>query len=484
MLNWTFLINESALASVLPGEYARFCRPLSSALAVFLGGLAEARQAAILADQAVLPADASAGQRLAMLARSCPALHKLGQILARDRRLPLELRSHLQELEALPPSIPSPTIEAILNRELGPLDRLGLTLLPPALAEASVAVVIPFQDERAPEDGVARQGVFKVLKPGIEERLEEELELLDRVGAHLDERCAEFQIPSLDYQETFQQVREKLRHEVRLDMEQRQLIQARAANALEPRVLVPALFEPCTARVTAMERVSGGKVTEHGLGCPFDRRRLADLIAEALIAVPIFSRASAALFHGDPHAGNLFYTEDGRLGILDWCLIGTLGERERIAFSQMVLGALTFDETRIVSALVSLSERGRIDGSALTSVVRTWLCRIRQGHFPGFTQLLGLLDEAVQTARLHVGADLLLFRKTLHTLEGVIADISPGDRIGTVLLGQFLAHLAAEYPSRWLTLPGSRAFATRLSNVDLTEAVLGWPWTVARFWLG
>src|SRR5262245_16247687 len=148
MLDWAFLIDESALASVLPDEYARFQRPLSGALAVFLGGLPPARQAAILAEQAALPAAARAPQRLAELARSCPALHKLGQVLARDRRLSPELRRHLQGLESLPPSTPLATIEGTLAREVGPLERVGVTLVPPALAEASVAGVIPVPDPR------------------------------------------------------------------------------------------------------------------------------------------------------------------------------------------------------------------------------------------------------------------------------------------------------------------------------------------------
>ena len=78
----------------------------------------------------------------------------------------------------------------IVARELGPLERLGIRLVPPAIAEASVAVVIPF-DARPQEDGhnCKRRGVFKVLKPGIEERLDLELDLLGRVGSHLDERC-------------------------------------------------------------------------------------------------------------------------------------------------------------------------------------------------------------------------------------------------------------------------------------------------------
>ena len=39
-----------------------------------------------------------------------------------------------------------------------------------------------------------------------------------------------------------------------------------------------------------------------------------------------------------------------------------------------------------------------------------------QGKFPGLIWLIGLLDEAVQTARLRVAGELMLLRKTLHTL--------------------------------------------------------------------
>src|SRR6516162_9353966 len=192
MVNWGLRIDEGAIASVLPDEYARFRRPVLGALTTFLESLPAGHQAAVLAGQAALPPTAPASERLFVLARSCPALHKLGQILARDRRLSPELRQHLQGLESLPPSTPLGAVQATLAQELGPLDRLGVTLEPPALAEASVAVVIPFRGDRGERP---RQGVFKVLKPGIEERLDQELAVLERVGSYLDEKCHEFGIP-------------------------------------------------------------------------------------------------------------------------------------------------------------------------------------------------------------------------------------------------------------------------------------------------
>ena len=39
--------------------------------------------------------------------KPCPSLHKLGQVLARDRRLDAQLRVRLQTLESLPPDTPA-----------------------------------------------------------------------------------------------------------------------------------------------------------------------------------------------------------------------------------------------------------------------------------------------------------------------------------------------------------------------------------------
>jgi ubiquinone biosynthesis protein len=482
--NWDFLLDEASLASLLPAEYSSFARPIRDALSLFLGGLPESQQASILMAQAKLPPAASFSQRLGVLARSSPVLHKLGQVLARDQRLPRDLRGYLRELESLSPSVPLEKIREILTQELGPLDRLGLTL-EPAIAEASVAVVIPFRQGNRPGGDHAVPGVLKVLKPGIEQQLNGELSLLESVGEHLDSRCEELQIPHLDYQESFQQARDKLLDEIQLENEQRHLVQAKAFFADEPRVRIPGLLEHCTSRVTAMERLSGGKVTSHAMDTARRKRRLARLVAKSLIAKPVFSKSDQPLFHGDPHAGNLFLTDDGCVGILDWSLAGTLGVDERIAIVQMILAAITLDTERIVSVLATVADRGRLDDEAIAAVVGAWIRRVRRGQFPGLSWLVGMLDEAVQKARLRVSADLMLFRKSLLTLEGVVADVGEcSGQIDKTLSLEFLRHFAAEYPERWLRSPNSREFSTRLSNLDMIHTLLSYPTAVTRFWTG
>ncbi len=485
MFDWNLFLDEAALATLLPGEYARFARPLRDGLIVFLDGLPASHQAEILSQQAVLPSTADIAERLGALARCCPVLHKLGQVLARDPRLAPELRRHLRALESLEPTVPDTAIREMVARELGPLEQVGIRLRFPALAEASVAVVVPFVEPQPERGCQLRGGVLKVLKPGIEERLQLELELLSRVGGHFDDECQALGIPALDYASTFQQIRDKLRHEVDLAAEQRNLARAAESYADEPAVQIPAVLGYCTPRMTAMERVTGGKVTDQRRSARGDGRPLARQVVQSLIGHPLFSLAGEAMFHGDPHAGNLFWTDDNRLAILDWSLVGSLSESDRETVVQILLAAAMLDARRMIELLADLADGGQLDRSAAATVVAASLKEIRHGAMPGVSWLVAMLDELVVKARLRAATDLLLFRKSLHTLEGVVAETGGGElSIDDILLADFCRHFARELPCRWRASPASRQFATRLSNIDLTRVALESPAAVARFWAG
>ena len=479
-VDWESLIDEGTLAGLLPAEYSHFSLPCKESLVVFLSRLPAEVQEQIFAEQLRLPFDASLSLRLGRMAHSCPVLQKLGQILARDQRIAPELRNELAKLESVPPSVSLEAIQSILVQELGPLEAKALFLLPPAIAEASVAVVIPFQDLSKPQQA---EGVFKVLKPGIEDRLHLELDILSDVGLHLDSRLHELGIPPINYQDTFHQVRDKLRGELRLEEEQRHLQNAASFYAKQPEIQIPTLFDHCTRRITAMERVFGEKVTEHSFQLPAEKTHLANLVAKALIVRPILCPEPQALFHCDPHAGNLFSTHDGRLAILDWSLSGFLGAHERAALVQVMLAAVSLNPERIISTLLSLDLRGECNEPPLRACVHDWLKKMRNGHLPGLSWLVGLLDDAVQRSRLSMSSELLMFRKSLLTLSGVLSEIGAENfNLDRVLLFEFLRSSMLEWPSRWVSSPNSRDYATRISNLDITETLLSSPLIVGRYW--
>ena len=102
-------------------------------------------------------------------------------------------------------------------------------------------------------------------------------------------------------------------------------------------------------------------------------------------------------------------------------------------------------------------------------MIQDWLRRVRLGQFPGFSWLMGMLDDAVLRARLRPAGDLILFRKALLSLEGVLADVCADVRIDDLLPWIFLRKLAGEWPRRFITSPLSRKFGTRLSSHDLAS---------------
>ena len=473
------LVEFLDVGQILPPDYTAYRPLLIDGLCYFLDRIPEHHLAQIIAEQLVLPADTGFAYRVLSLFHQCPTLHKLGQIVSRDRRLSPELRGCLQHLESVPPKTKFEDIPQGVCEELKGIKGIELTTHP--LAEASVSVILPFtwRDGNSAE---IRRGVFKVLRPGVEQRLHEELEIWADLGVFLEERCAYHGLPLLDYRETLDTVRRLLQQEVQFDREQQHLIEAAAFYADDATVIIPRLLPFCSNRVTAMEWVEGGKVTD--VPIPKSHRcRLADNLIEALIAKPFWGPAETTPFHADPHAGNLFCTPEERLAILDWTLVGRLSKEQRIRLIQVVLGAITHDEARICRAVEALG-RTPPEESRLRACVGSALREIRQGCFPGFDWSQRLLDKAAFSTGMGFAEDLVLFRKALLTLSSVVADIDSNASVDRIMLGAGLRRFSGEMHRRVFAEPGSRSFGTHVSNAELVDLFGAWPSSAASYWLG
>ncbi|MBT8420093.1 MAG: hypothetical protein KJO08_04440 [Gammaproteobacteria bacterium] len=475
-------LKDFDISPLVPEEYAAYRPLIAETLIFFLGRLSPARLVEIIAAQNRLHADANIIQRFGTLLHFCPTLHKLGQLLARNQQLAPALRQRLQTLESMEPMTPLFAITPMIQRELGKTEFSRIRLAPKPLAEASVAVVVPFssypREKHNTFDGGG--GVLKVLKPGIKERLEEELAIWSTVSVFIDERCEALNLTSLHYAEVLESVRELLFNEVKLDQEQQNL--AKAAKLYMNRtstVQIPYLLPFSTSRITAMERIFGNKVTEaHQLSKKI-RWKLATTVVDTLITHPACSTEHSAMFHADPHAGNLFVTDDGRLAILDWSLVGYLGRQERELLVQLLLGATTFNVTQIARAIESLA-RSQPDYALICKITEIALRRLHPNKFPGFNWLVKLLDDAKLLAEVRFPPDLLLFRKNILTLEGVVADICMDCKIDNTLFLSAAHQFGKEFLYRARSSPVSRNFGTHLSNLDLLNLYSSLPMGIGR----
>ncbi len=463
----------------MPDCYADFRPLVVDALRYFLSRLSQRRWEDIAAERATMTAGAAG--RIVQLMHACPTLHKLGQVLARHRALDREFREQLQRLESFEPKTPRCEVQAILDRELREaIDRYAIELEPRPLAEASVAVVTGCSWSHSANEP-RRRGALKILKPGVAEKLTEELAILGELADYLDEWRSAYHLPNFEYRETFDTVRELLESETRFEIEQHNLDFAARRYARRDDVTIPAVLPFCTPRVTAMDHIDGTKVT-HGEELPAARRQaIARTIIDALLGDVIFSRESETFFHADPHAGNLLAVPDGGLAILDWSLTGRLTKAQREQVVQIFLAALRLDARAIGHAIEPLAV-SKPSESAIRDAADRAIDEVVQGRLPGPTWLTRLFDALAATG-VHFPADLMLLRKVILILDGVVADVDATISLDGAILTRAMLEFGGEWPMRMWSPASSRKFSTHVSNADLAGAWAALPATALNYWL-
>jgi hypothetical protein len=127
-------------------EPAASWRPLvRECMAFFAAHFPAYRLAPKIVEQAALPPDTPAETRLGLLIARTPGLQKLGQVLARTRRLSPSLRRELQTLENGIHDVTAGEVCGIVRSELGRcLEAYRVEPAPELLAEGSVSAVLEF----------------------------------------------------------------------------------------------------------------------------------------------------------------------------------------------------------------------------------------------------------------------------------------------------------------------------------------------------
>lgn len=472
------IVLQLDLNRLVPEGYAEYRPLVSDAANFFLSRLPKSEREQIIAAQNALPADTPAEMRVLLILSACPTLHKLGQVLARHEELDVNLRATLAQLEFGGGTVAHPELETTLRQTLGEdFDRYQIVLDFSVMAEGSVATVVGCEWNR-PGRKRRHRGVMKVLKPGIESKVRGELRVLARLTDYLDERRERYDVPMFEYRETLDTVRDLLVRETHLESEQNHLVEAGDFYDGNKEVLIPARLPFSNEYVTAMEFVDGVKVTTEYEDAADARVRAAGVL-QSLISRVVFSRRDETMFHADPHAGNIFATHDNRVAILDWALVGRLTKRQRELLAHMMWAGLTLDRRRMRRTLTLLAEDVR-DRRAMHRVIDESLQKVRKGRLPGPTWMAELFDGLLG-AGVKFPADLLLFRKSLFTIKGVINDIDPEFSIDREFLATFATFLVREFPKRFARLPFSREYKSQLSNLDLIQTYLSSPLILAKY---
>jgi len=282
----------------------------------------------------VAPASASGspGVELAAdLERLGPTFIKLGQLLStRPDILPPAYIQGLAKLQDDIEPFPFDQVEAILQVELGiRISKAFAHFEAEPVGSASLGQV-----HRATlRDG--RMVAVKVQRPGVKERVLQDIEILTEVAELLEKHNDSVQ--RMGAKEMVAEFKRSILRELDYRHEAGNLATLRENLRRYRRIIVPrAIDDYTTSRVLTMEYIHGAKVT--GLS-PLAQLDLAGRrIAEQLFHAYLKQVLVDGFFHADPHPGNVFITDDGQhVALLDLGMVARISPRMQEKLFQLLL---------------------------------------------------------------------------------------------------------------------------------------------------
>jgi len=364
-----------------------------------------------------------------------PTFVKLGQILStRSDLLPPDWIAELEQLQSAAPTLDFEILRPAVEAALGgrPEDVFAsFDTLP--LAAASIAQV-----HRATLQSGA-QVVVKIRRPGIRPQMEADLRLIGELVRTAERSSAE--VRRYRPQELVRQLTEAVLAELDFTAEGRNAERFAANFAKRPDVVIPAIYWDFTSEtVLVQDYLDGVAPTEARalIDAGLSPRDLAEVGAKAVLDMILVH----GLFHADPHPGNLRAMPGGRLGLLDFGMVGHVSPRRRTELVGFVQSLVSGDAQRMGEILATWTEGADVSTERITQGAERLIGRHGQGEID-LPAIVADMMALMRQERVAAPPDLVLILKALVTIEGVLSRVDPDFDLVSAMSGAWKSALFA-----------------------------------------
>ena len=366
------------------------------------------------------------GERLRLaLEELGPIFVKFGQALSTRRDLlPPDIADELAKLQDAVPPFPTEQVIEILEGAYGkPVDDVFKYLDREPLAAASIAQV---HKAELPDD---TEVIVKVLRPGVEDKIDRDLEVM-RAVARLADKYWEHgkQLKPLEVVAEYEQT---IIDELDLMREAANTAQLKRNFESSDMLYVPEIYwDFCRPEVMVQERIHGIPISD------MDALRNAgtniQVLAENGVEIFFTQVFRHNFFHADMHPGNIFVIvedpEKPKYAAVDFGIVGTLNPEDRKYLAENFLAFFERDYYRIAKLHLDsgwVPPDSRIE--QLESAVRTVCEPIfnKPLYEISFAQVLMRLFRVAQRFNVEVQPQLILLHKTLFNIEGLGRELYP-----------------------------------------------------------
>ncbi|EAZ88038.1 ABC1 kinase family protein [Crocosphaera chwakensis] len=384
-----------------------------------------------------------------------PFYVKLGQILStRPDILPPNYIKALTALQANVPPVSWESIEILLRQELQqPIESVFNHINQEPIAAGSIG-----QIHRATLT-TGEEVAIKVQRPGIDKIVEQDINLIKGIAelVALTEFGQNYDIVKLA-DEFSQAIKAELKFITEAnytDKIRKNLSTSRWFNPEE--LVVPKVYWNLTTdKILVLEWLYGKPILQADLTIPESRKSIEKKKQEitTLLFRAFFQQLYLdGFFHADPHPGNIFYLDDGRIAIIDCGMVGKLDPRTQQILTELLLAIFDLDAQGCTQLTIELSESGKVESleklrNDYEQILRKYY-DLSLSQF-NFSEVVYEILQIARKNRLKVPGNLGLYAKCLANLEGAARQFNPNinlfDEIKPLMTDLFRRQLIGDTP--------------------------------------